>query len=245
MPREHVSRQKLLATLPDAGAPGVTIYALDKQAPDTAHLRIQSEIEDEINAISAASSTGTVLFARENEFVLVVPPFVVEEAVRYDEMYTRPLVDLLQRERTIGVFLLRLGGFTAGVFRTDYLVDSKTDRRFVKNRHRKGGQSQRRFDRIREKQVHLLFEKACGEAREKLEPYDDEIEHVFLGGDRLTLLAFRKECSYFERYGARLMSRILPVAGDPRRATLDVMPREVWSSDIYRWSRDVAPDDRA
>ena len=131
------------------------------------------------------------------------------------------------------MLLLRLGGFSVGFFRGTALVDSKTDQRFVKNRHRKGGQSQRRFDRIREKQVDELFGKACETARETLAQYEAEIEHLFFGGDRHTLQAFHKECSYFERFGARVMQRVLPVPGDPRRASLDAIPREVWSSEIY------------
>jgi hypothetical protein len=113
------------------------------------------------------------------------------------------------------------------------LADSKTDQRFVKNRHRKGGQSQRRFERIREKQIDELFGKACETAHEKLTPYEAEIQHVFLGGDRHTLQAFRKACGYFERFDARLSPRMLHVPGDPRRSSLEAMPREVWSSDLY------------
>ena len=56
------------------------------------------------------------------------------------------------------------------------------------------------------------FDKACETAREKLTPYERELDHVLLGGDRLTLLAFRKVCRYFdERLGAKLLSRVLPV----------------------------------
>ena len=71
------------------------------------------------------------------------------------------------------------------------------------------------------------------EAREKLEPYEQEIEYVFFGGDRHTLQDFRKECTFFERFGDRVMSRVLLVPGDPRRDSLDLAPREIWSSDVY------------
>ena len=167
--------------------------------------------------------------------MLIAPPFAVAESVDYSEVYARPLIELLERPRSYAVFLLRLGGFSVGFFRGASLVASKTDQRFVKNRHRKGGQSQRRFERIREKQIDELFDKACTTARETLSPYDSEIEHVFLGGDRGTIAAFRKDCSYFERFGERLMARVLHVPGDPRRATLESMPREVWSSDTWEW----------
>ena len=238
MQREHLTRRRLLARLPDEGAPGWTSYRTPGGAPSFDEGSLPVDDASRIAELAAASETGSVLFARAGETTLIVPPFAVEDDLDYSEMYCRPLVQLLERPRVAAVFLLRLGGFSVGFFRGDAVVDSKTDRRFVKNRHRKGGQSQRRFDRIREKQVHELFGKACAEAREKLGPYEDEIEQVFFGGDRLTLLAFRKECTYFERFGDRVMRRILPVPGDPRRASLDAMPAEIWSSDVYTFGRD-------
>ncbi len=188
---------------------------------------------DEIRELSADSPTGSALFSSGGQVVLVTPPFAIEESISFSEIYAKPLVALFERERAYAVFLLRLGGFSVGYFQGESLIDSKTDQRFVKNRHKKGGQSQRRFERIREKQVDELFDKACETSRETLAPYEAEIEHVFLGGDRGTIAAFRRECSYFERYGERLMQRVLHVPGDPRRATLDSMPREVWSSDVW------------
>ncbi len=233
MQREHLTRRRLLAWLPDEGAPGWTSYRTPGMTPALEKTGLESDDADRVAAIAAASDTGSVMLARPGQTMLIVPPFPVEAADDYSELYARHLVELLQRPRVVATFLLRLGGFSVGFFRGDAIIDSKTDRRFVKNRHRKGGQSQRRFDRIREKQVHELFGKACAEAREKLGEYEDEIQHVFFGGDRLTLLAFRKECSYFERFGDRVMSRILPVPGDPRRASLDAMPAEIWSSEVY------------
>jgi hypothetical protein len=233
--RAHRTKKQLLAGLPDAGSPGWTAYAPAQTAPAFEPGALTPEQSDGVEEIARASDTGSVLMVRSVDVTLIVPPFPIEQEVAYSEIWMQPLAELLDRRRTIAVFLLRMGGFTTGVFRDGFLVDSKTDRRFVKNRHRKGGQSQRRFDRIREKQVHLLFEMACADVREKLEPYEDELEHVFLGGDRLTLLAFRKECRYFDRFGPRLRQRTLLVPGDPRKATLDQMPLEVWSSEVYRW----------
>jgi peptide subunit release factor 1 (eRF1) len=231
--REHVSRGKLLQVLPEGGAPGWTSYRPPREAPSFGAFDADPETAERFAEIAGDSDTGSVLFARADELTLIVPPFPVVEAIDYSELYPPPLVELLERPRTVAVLLLRRGGFSVGFFRGGAVADSKTDQRFVKNRHRKGGQSQRRFDRIREKQVHELFGKACGEAREKLEPYEEEIEFVFFGGDRHTLQDFRKECSYFERFGDRVMNRVLLVAGDPRRESLDLAPREIWSSEVY------------
>ena len=235
--RLHVRREKLLAMLPDDGASGFTSYAVAGAAQELHEAGVDEELADSLSDIAGDSDTGSVLFVRDVDVTLIIPPFPVEAAVEYSELFTRPLAELMQRRRVVAVFLLRLGGFSVGVLRDGYVVDSKTDQRFVKNRHRAGGQSQRRFERIREKQVHELFAKACSEARAKLEPYQDEIEHVFLGGDRRTLQAFCKECTYFDNFGHRLRRRVLPVAGDPRRASLDTISREVWASDVYRVTR--------
>jgi hypothetical protein len=231
--RSRVAKKQLITRLPEDGEPGLTSYRTAGKAVDVAALIVDRDAADELREISAESPTGSVLFAAGGTVMLVAPPFAVSESVDYSEIYARPLVEMLDKQRSYAVFLLRLGGFSVGFFRGAQLIDSKTDQRFVKNRNRKGGQSQRRFERIREKQVDELFGKACETARERLEPYASEIEHVFLGGDRGTIAAFRKECSYFERYGERLMQRVLHVPGDPRRATLDAMPREVWSSDVW------------
>jgi peptide subunit release factor 1 (eRF1) len=232
--REHLSRRKLLARLPESGTPGWTSYAPPGASPRFGDaVRLDRDDADRLAEVAAESDTGTVLFAGDSGVMLVVPPFPIDAADDYSELYTRPLVDLLERKRNVAALLLRLGGFTVGYFRGGVLVDSKTDQRFVKNRHRKGGQSQRRFDRIREKQIYELFGKACHEAREKLDDYQSEIEYVLLGGDRHTLIDFRKQCSYFERYGARVLDRILAVPGNPRRESLDDLPHEIWSSEVY------------
>jgi peptide subunit release factor 1 (eRF1) len=190
-------------------------------------------VGEALAASAAASSTGGALFVTDRERLLVLPPFPIEKALAVERIDTGPLVELLARPRTVAAVLLRRGGYTMGVFRGDYLVASKTDRRFVKGRHRKGGQSQRRYDRTREKQIHELFGMACEDLRATFAPYEREIEHLFLGGDRLALIAFRKQCDYLDRaFTGRIMARRLQIPGDPRRASLDAVPAEVWSSDV-------------
>ncbi|HEX5480974.1 MAG TPA: Vms1/Ankzf1 family peptidyl-tRNA hydrolase [Dehalococcoidia bacterium] len=238
--REHIDRRRLLARLPDDGAPGLTAYRKPGDPPPLDDLALDRDDRDGLADIASASEAGCVLYARPSEVVLVVPPFAVEESNDYSELYFARLRELLLRDRVFAVLLLRLGGFSVGFFRGESLIDSKTDQRFVKNRHRKGGQSQRRFERIREKQIDELFGKVCETSRAKLEPYEAEIQHVLFGGDRHTLQAFRKECSYFERFGARVMRRVLAVPGDPRRSSLEQIPREVWSSEVYVVALDAA-----
>jgi hypothetical protein len=237
--RKRVSGELLLRSLPPDGDAGWSAYARPGAQLTLPRGILSNDGHARAIEIITASETGAVILSHAAQTTLVIPPFPVEETCALDEVHTAPLRDLLERKRVVAAFLLRLGGYTIGVFRDDFIVASKTDRRFVKNRHRKGGQSQRRFERTREKQVHELFGAACDDAKATLDPYRDELEHVVLGGDRRTLLAFRKECSYFETFGDRLMARTLHVPGDPRRASLDALPREIWSSDVHHFDTDA------
>jgi hypothetical protein len=235
---ERLSKEHLLSVLPTAGSPGTTTYTLPGQTPTINAPWLDADSCERLAAAAAESDTGSVLFTRDDELLLALPPFPVQTPLSADSIASAPLVELLERPRIIAGFLLRRGGYTIGFFRGSVLADSKTDRRFVKNRHKKGGQSQRRFDRIREKQVFELFGKACEDLRETLTPYEQEIEQIFVGGDRQALIAFRKQCDYLDRFGARVPRRILPVAGDPRKASLDAVPRDAWSSEVWFAARD-------
>lgn len=230
--RKSVPKHRMTAELPDEGAIGRSVYSLPGSAP-TVEREIDEADRDRLLDAASSSDTGSVLFESDAGVALVVPPIPLTIESTFDEVHLAPLMELLERRVAYAVFLLRLGGFAVGFFRGNKLVDSKVDQRFVKGKHRKGGQSSTRFARIRENQARELFDKACETAQEKLTPYEDEIEHVFFGGDRRTLQAFEKECSYFERFGERLRSRTLPAHGDPRLAMLEGMPREVWSCEAY------------
>ena len=97
------------------------------------------------------------------------------------------LLEHVRRERVVGVLLVRLGGHAAGVFAGRRLVDSKVDSRLVHGRHRKGGSSQRRFERRREGQARLALEQAAGTAVRVLLPHRADLDAVVLGGDRAAL----------------------------------------------------------
>lgn len=234
-----MSRQKLIANLAPLGTTGTTHYADPNTAPALDAPWLDAESRDQLIAAAEESSTGSVLFAADDAVTLVLPPFPIERLHTATEIDTAPLIALLERPRAYAAFLLRRGGYSTGFFRGDFLVASKTGSRFVKNRHRAGGQSQGRYDRIRDKQIHELLEKACEDARATLTPYEKEIEHVFFGGDRLLLIEFGKQCNYFHRFGEKIAQRTLPLTGDPRRATLDTIPRVVWSSTVYTVQRHI------
>src|SRR5205823_637020 len=74
----------------------------------------------------------------------------VPEPGDWAEFRPAPLVGAAGRAYRVGVLLVRLGGYAAGVFDGDRLVSSKVDSRLVHGRQRNGGSSQARYARRRD-----------------------------------------------------------------------------------------------
>jgi peptide subunit release factor 1 (eRF1) len=86
--------------------------------------------------------------------------------------------------RRVGVLLVRLGGYAAGVFEGRQLVASKVGSRQVHGRSAAGGQSQQRFARRREGQVRVALAAAADNVVRVLVPEAARLDGVVLGGDR-------------------------------------------------------------
>src|SRR5215216_7309062 len=138
---------------------------------------LHGEIADQRKApgrLTLTAADGAVLEAD--------PPFPPLEGSGVDGLLAH-----VRRERVVGVLLVRLGGHAAGVFSGRRLVDSKVDNRFVKGRHRKGGSSQRRFERRREGQARQALEQAADTAARVILPHRKDLDALVVGGDRAAL----------------------------------------------------------
>ncbi|MEN3357414.1 MAG: hypothetical protein V7637_1396 [Mycobacteriales bacterium] len=87
-------------------------------------------------------------------------------------------------ERRVGVLLVRLGGYAAGVFAGPRLVASKVGSRQVHGRSAAGGWSQQRFARRREGQVRAALAAAADVAVGTLLPALPGLAALIAGGDR-------------------------------------------------------------
>ncbi len=87
-------------------------------------------------------------------------------------------------ERRVGVLLVRLGGYAAGIFEGRALVSSKVGSRQVHGRSSAGGWSQQRFARRREGQAVVALAAAADNAVRILVPEAKNLDAVVLGGDR-------------------------------------------------------------
>ena len=128
-------------------------------------------------------------------------------------------------DRTVGVFLVRLGGFAAGVFAGSppRLISSKVGTRLVHGRSAAGGQSQQRFARRRENQAASAVSAAADTAVKVLVPYAERLDAVVLGGDRRAVTGAGAD-PRLRPVMRHVVDRFLTVP-DPRLAVLRDTPR--------------------
>ncbi|MCE2405307.1 MAG: hypothetical protein J4F43_09150 [Dehalococcoidia bacterium] len=195
--------------VPDAAGPGVAEMA--------------SRLE--------ASPTGYVLFRSHDRAVALLPPFPVPQGGQADGWDTTRIWKLMSRDHFLGVVLMRLGRLAVGVFHGESLVSSKTGSRYVKGRHSAGGTSQKRFQRIREKQAREMFDKTCQVVKQQFDPYLARLDYVLLGGERHTLGAFVKRCGYMDALAPSTVDRVLDVR-EPGLRTLRACIATVWETRV-------------
>ena len=128
-----------------------------------------------------------------------------------------------QRPRAVGVLLVRLGGYAAGVFTGSppRLADAKTGSRPVHGRSAAGGRSQHRFARRREKQATEALQAAANTAVDVFGRW--RLDAVLLGGDKRAIAELRED-PRLAPYLKIATDRFLTVP-DPRRRVLEDAPR--------------------
>jgi hypothetical protein len=128
-------------------------------------------------------------------------------------------------DRTVGVLLVRLGGFAAGVFTGSppRLISSKVGSRLVHGRSAAGGTSQHRFARRRENQATAAIGAATDTAVKVLVPYAERLDAMVLGGDRKAVTAARAD-PRLRPVLRHAVDRFLTVP-DPKLAVLRDSPR--------------------
>ena len=180
---------------------------------------------------SDSLEVGAVLFWCTNRVWMILPPFPLHNEPPAMRAETGPMVKMLEGNLIVGVILLRLGRYSIGVLRGQKLLNGKSDSRYVKNRHRAGGSSQRRFERSRERLIRELFDKVCQSAEEIFHPFENRINYFLLGGEHHTLQKFVKRCSFLKQPSAQILKRRLRIH-DPSRRELSEIHNEVWRSRV-------------
>ena len=206
---------------------------------------------DQQSPLTATLTGGNVTFAAPDGAVAEChppfPPFrtgageagqVGQAGESTPEQLAGEIAAHAQRPRTVGVLLVRLGGYAAGVFTgfPPVLADAKTGSRLVHGRSAAGGWSQHRFARRREKQVNEALDAAARAAAQVFGRWgppgppgppgsagSSGLDAVVLGGDKRAVAELRQD-PRLAPYVAIATDRFLTVP-DPKRAVLEGAPR--------------------
>lgn len=240
--RYKLNRIKMLHLLEELKADSIEVASLCVP-PRLPSINIEGMLETVLEAeqlpgdvakTMAESPTGAMLFWGLHHRYLVLPPFPLFEERVSQACEIEPLSTLLQREIVFGLVLVRLGEYGIGVVKGETLLTGKIGTGLVHARHRQGGSSSHRFERHRDKQMEMFFTRVCFHAREQLEPYAKQLEHVLYGGTRETILDFRKQCHFLHQFDAKTMDLLLNIR-EPKQSGMREAIQEAWSSRIVQW----------
>jgi peptide subunit release factor 1 (eRF1) len=174
---------------------------------------------------------GLARFETEDEIATITPPFRFEHWEQLERIETGPLREHLTAPRVVGLLVVRLGGYGAGVYADEKLVSGRHGVRFVKNRNKKGGSSSNRFRRRRVEQARDAYDRACALAEEILAPHAPALDEFVVAGDRTGIEQVLDRSPFLT--GLREHALTLPVhVPELRRAILEGLGRELWSSTV-------------
>ncbi|RJQ75753.1 hypothetical protein D5S17_20335 [Pseudonocardiaceae bacterium YIM PH 21723] len=141
----------------------------------------------------------------------------------------------VSRSRTLGLLLVRLGGYSMGLARDGQVLSSSTDSKPVHGRNKAGGWSQQRFARRREGQARVALQSAADTAVRVLLPVLDTVDAVVLGGDHAALEVLREDRRLAPIFQLA-QPRVLDVP-EPRRSVLDQVAVRARSVEIVLHDR--------
>jgi Actinobacteria/chloroflexi VLRF1 release factor len=151
---------------------------------------------------------GVRLAAADGATALLVAPWPDDGRPGRGSGLVERLASLASQPRTVGLVLVRRGGYGVAVASEGIILAAKTGSKYVQSRTAAGGQSQQRFARRRSNQADALVETVAEQALRVFT--GGSFEYVVPGGDR-ALAGLVLDHPALARY-----------AGLPRLAYLDV-----------------------
>ena len=170
----------------------VTVYLRpDESVTDLNGFESAIELEQDVKHMMQRieSPTGMALFCDMKRLgmvrMLMTPPFPIGESRwKLDRVFdTTPLQELLERNQVICIVLTHAGETFIGISNREAVIDYKVVRSSVKEKHTKGGWSQRRFERLRDEDIRHHVEKARGVFEALVDAYKDKIKMVIASGE--------------------------------------------------------------
>ena len=200
----------------------------------------------EHGAMRTETRPGRVTFTGADGATLVAeppfPPLATHPPV--EAFAPQPLVDHAARNRVVGVLLVRLGGYAAGVFNGTRLVDLQ-GRRAQRARPQQRGRAEPEALRAPPRRASrgVAHDAAAEAGAGVLLPHFDDLDAVILGGDRFALAAVLED-PRLRKLAHLTTERVLDVP-DPRLAVLRATPDRFRATMLHTLDPRPAPPDAA
>jgi len=162
-----------------------------------------SSILSRLRMYKRTPENGLVLFighrkigadqTRMIQFVLEPPDPVPTFLYRCDsQFYTEPLDAMLEEKTTYGLIVIDRSEATVGILRGKHIELIRNVESQVPSKHRMGGQSARRFERLIEIAAHEFYKKIAEIANESF-TNETDLKGILIGGPGATKDFFMKE----------------------------------------------------
>ncbi|MFC1941816.1 Vms1/Ankzf1 family peptidyl-tRNA hydrolase [Chloroflexota bacterium] len=209
--------------------PSTEVTSLLKEMP------IHPDILPEITELAESSKNGAALFFSPEHIYMVLPPFPFAVSSSVSGFNIETLNSRLRCDYTIALILVRLGAYAVGVCSGEKLLSSKVGTGLVHGKHKKGGSSQQRFARHREKQIEYFMTRVCQHAHEHLQTLDKKLDYMVYGGAWTTIQLLQKQCHFLGQLDTRTLPPLLDIP-EPRKAVLTAAITRIWSSTLIEWT---------
>lgn len=191
---------------------------------------------EELPGIIEKSVTGGAVFIIGRIIYAVLPPFPIRSGAIFTGYEAAPLLDLVNTDYKTGIVLVHLGSYAVGYCIGEEIVTSKVGTGLVHGRTRKGGSSQQRFQRRRQKQADEFLDRVCARAVEHLSPVEKELDYIVYGGPGQTVLRLKKRCRFLQSLEEKELA-IIDVP-EVRRPVLEKEVGRLYSSRVCEWQEE-------
>ncbi|MEM4690964.1 MAG: peptide chain release factor aRF-1 [Desulfurococcaceae archaeon] len=155
---------------------------------------------DKLSKIPKIPENGLALFCGENvetgdfiDLMLIPPEKVPVFFYRTDKFFhTEFLEEMISESDVIGLLIIERDQATIGVLKGNRLVVLEEMEGYVPGKHHKGGQSQRRFDRIIEQMVEEFYKRVGEHVNKHFLPLYEQgkLKTIIIGGPAFSKIDF-------------------------------------------------------
>ena len=131
-----------------------------------------------LDSLIAHNENLIILETKDYNFFLSLPFYFESDLNNLDE-----ITNFIQKDKEVFIFFIELGSWIIGKIKFKEILASKRGSRYVKGRHKAGGQSQRRFERNREKWIEELYKKFVLNINDFFKKNIDESDYYLAFGE--------------------------------------------------------------